>query len=113
MLESLAEAFALVRKQGVEASQFLEIINTALFKSPLYAAYGGAIAQEKFEPAGFSLRLGLKDVRLVGQTADRAEVPMPLVSALHDQFLTALARGHGDKDWAALAALVAENAGLK
>ncbi len=35
-LESLSEAFALVRKSGVDASQFLDIINNALFNSTLY-----------------------------------------------------------------------------
>jgi 3-hydroxyisobutyrate dehydrogenase-like beta-hydroxyacid dehydrogenase len=36
VLESLGEAFALVRKYGVDAGQFLEIINNALFQSALY-----------------------------------------------------------------------------
>jgi 3-hydroxyisobutyrate dehydrogenase-like beta-hydroxyacid dehydrogenase len=112
MLESLGEALALVRKSGVEGGQFLEIANTALFKSPLYANYGRAIVEEKFEPAGFALQLGLKDVRLAAQAADRAEVPMPFASVLHDQFLTALAQGWGERDWAAIAQLCARNAGL-
>src|ERR1022692_2855178 len=34
-LESLGEAFALVRKSGVDAGQFLDIVNNALFNSAL------------------------------------------------------------------------------
>jgi 3-hydroxyisobutyrate dehydrogenase-like beta-hydroxyacid dehydrogenase len=111
-LESLGEAFALVRKSGVDAGQFLEIVNNALFNSPLYANYGGAVAREQFEPAGFTLRLGFKDLRMVQQAAESAAVPMPLAGVLRDRFLAALARGEGDLDWAAMARIAAVQAGL-
>ena len=111
-LESLGEAFALVRKSGVDAGQFLEIVNNALFNSPLYAGYGAAIAKEQFEPAGFKLRLGFKDLRLVQEAAESAAVPMPLAGVLRDRFLAAMARGEGDLDWAALARIAAVQAGL-
>jgi 3-hydroxyisobutyrate dehydrogenase-like beta-hydroxyacid dehydrogenase len=111
-LESLAEAFTLVRKSGIEPAQFLEIANGALFKSPLYSNYGRMLVEHKFEPAGFSLKLGLKDARLTAQAADRAEVAMPFASVLHDRFLAALGRGLGEKDWAAIAEVVEKDAGL-
>ena len=112
MLESLGEAFALVRKSGVDAGQFLEIINSALFNSPLYANYGGAIAKEQFQPAGFKLSLGFKDLRLAQSAAESTAVPMPLAGVLRDRFLAALARGEGDLDWAAVARIAAVQAGL-
>src|SRR5258705_8542129 len=62
MLETLGEAFALVRKSGIEASQFLDIVNGSLFKSPIYENYGKLIAENRFQPAGFKLRLGLKAI---------------------------------------------------
>ena len=111
-LESMGEAFALVRKSGVDAGQFLEIINNALFNSPLYGGYGAAIAKEQFEPAGFKLRLGFKDLRLVQEAAESAAVPMPIAGVLRDRFLAAMARGEGDLDWAALARIAAVQAGL-
>jgi 3-hydroxyisobutyrate dehydrogenase-like beta-hydroxyacid dehydrogenase len=111
-LESMGEAFALVRKSGVDAAQFLEIINNALFNSPLYAGYGAAIAKEKFEPPGFKLRLGFKDLRLAQEAAESAAVPMPLAGVLRDRFLAAMARGEGDLDWAAIGRIAAVQAGL-
>jgi len=111
-LESLGEAFALVRKSGVDAGQFLEIVNSALFNSPLYAGYGAAVANEQFEPAGFKLRLGFKDLRLLQEAAESAAVPMPLAGILRDRFLAAIARGEGDLDWAAIARIAAVQAGL-
>jgi 3-hydroxyisobutyrate dehydrogenase-like beta-hydroxyacid dehydrogenase len=113
MLESLGEAFALVRKSGVDAGQFLEIVNAALFNSPLYANYGGAVAKEQFEPAGFKLRLGFKDLRLAQEAAESAAVPMPVAGVLRDRFLAALARGEGDLDWAVVARIAAVQAGLE
>jgi 3-hydroxyisobutyrate dehydrogenase-like beta-hydroxyacid dehydrogenase len=111
-LESLGEAFALVRKSGGDAGQFLDIINNALFNSPLYGGYGGAVVKEQFEPAGFRLRLGFKDLRLAQEAAESAAVPMPLAGVLRDRFLAALARDEGDLDWAALARISAVQAGL-
>ena len=44
--------------------------------------------------------------------ADEAAVPMPVASVIRDHFLSGVARGKGDMDWAALAKVVAEDAGL-
>jgi len=111
MLQALGESFALVRKAGMPAAHFLEIINK-VFKSPVYENYGGQIAAQRFAPPGFALRLGLKDLRLVLAAADAGETPMPLASLLHDRLLSAAARGMGDLDWSALGRLAAEDAGL-
>lgn len=112
MLEALGEAFVLIQKFGVESQNFLEIINSALFQSPLYENYGTLIAQDRYEPAGFKLELGLKDIGLVLDAAATAQVPMPLASLLRDHFLSAVARGQGEIDWSGLGRVSAENAGL-
>jgi 3-hydroxyisobutyrate dehydrogenase-like beta-hydroxyacid dehydrogenase len=112
MLEALGESFALVRKSGIAPAKFLEVINASLFNSMIYTNYGTLIAEERFEPPGFKLKLGLKDSRLTLAAADDFEVPMPLASLVHDDFLTAAARGSGDRDWAAIAQVSAERAGL-
>lgn len=112
MIEALGEAIALVRKQGLDPAQFLEVITSTIFPAPVYKLYGGLIASDNYLPAGFTLRLGLKDVRLAQAAADAAMVPMPLAGLLHDQYMTAIARGYGDFDWAGIARLSAEAAGL-
>jgi 3-hydroxyisobutyrate dehydrogenase-like beta-hydroxyacid dehydrogenase len=112
VLESLSEAFALARKSGVEPAQFLEVLNGSLFQSPVYEIYGKIIVEDKFSPPGFALRLGLKDLRLVLSAAEEAAVPMPVASAIRDHYVSGVARGWGDLDWAALAKVVAEDSGL-
>jgi 3-hydroxyisobutyrate dehydrogenase-like beta-hydroxyacid dehydrogenase len=99
VIEAMGEAFAAARASGVDPKQFLDIVNNALFQSPLYANYGGIIAAKRFDPPGFRLRLGLKDVRLALAAADAVEVPMPLASLVHDRILRAIAEGHGELDW--------------
>jgi len=111
-MESLGEAFALLRKSGLDPARFLEIMTGTLFAAPVYKIYGKLIAEEQFSPAGFAVPLGLKDVRLVLAAADAASVPMPVANVVRDHLLTAQARGRQELDWSSLAKVVAENAGL-
>jgi len=112
MLETLGEAFALLRKSGIEPAQFMEIVNGNLIQSPIYENYGKIIAERRFEPAGFKLRLGLKDVRLLLSAAEERSVPMPLASLLRDHLLSAVAAGMGESDWSALAEAASRSAEL-
>src|SRR5207237_5134409 len=111
-IEAMGEALALVRKYGVEPKRFLEIANGRLIRSPVYENYGNLIVTQRYQPAGFKLRHGLKDMRLALAAGDEATAPLPTASLVRDQYLTAMARGWGDLDWAALAKLSAANAGL-
>ena len=112
VIECLGEAFALTRKGGVDPKLYLEILTSTLFSAPAYKTYGTIIANQQYEPAGFKMTLGLKDIRLALAAADALAAPMPVASLVHDHFLTGVARGEGDSDWAALARLAAGNAGL-
>jgi 3-hydroxyisobutyrate dehydrogenase-like beta-hydroxyacid dehydrogenase len=78
----------------------------------VYANYGKIIAEQRFEPAGFRLDLGLKDVGLALDAGQDAAVPMPLASLLRDHYLSAVAHGRGNADWSAVAEVIARNAGL-
>jgi 3-hydroxyisobutyrate dehydrogenase-like beta-hydroxyacid dehydrogenase len=111
-IECLGEAFALVRKSGIDPHRFLEILTGTLFTAPLYHTYGAIIADEKYEPVGFKLSLALKDMRLALAVADATTVPMPTASLVHDHCLAGVAQGEGEADWSGLARLCARNAGL-
>ena len=113
MIECLGETVALMRKYEVDPRRFLEIMTETLFAAPVYRTYGALIAEQKYEPAGFKLELGLKDVRSVLAAAEAKAVPMPVASVVRDHFLSAIARGGADLDWSALAKVTAEDAGLK
>ncbi len=113
VIESLGEAIALNRKYGVDPKAYVEFLTSSLFAAPVYKTYGNIIAEQKYRPAGFKLRLGLKDVRLALAAAEAEDAPMPFASAIRDHMLTAIARGMEDDDWSVTARLAAENAGLE
>ena len=111
VVESLGEAMALVARGGVDKHQYLEILTSTLFSAPVYKTYGGLIAGEQFQPPGFAVPLGQKDIRLVLAAAEDLNVALPIASLLRDRFLTLLANGGADLDWSALGALAAWEAG--
>ena len=111
MIESFSESYATLRKASVAPQLFLDVMN-ALFGSPVYANYGRLIAEERYEPAGFALRLGLKDIRLMLQTAEECAAPMPIASLIRDHLLAAMAQGQAELDWSSVARIAARNAGL-
>jgi len=111
-IEALAEAMTLAEKNGIDRTTLAAMLGRTLFACPAYQVYGDAIAQERYQPAGFTVSLGLKDINLVLQTAAASTMPMPLASLLHDRFLTAVAQGWADLDWTAMALGAAHDAGL-
>jgi 3-hydroxyisobutyrate dehydrogenase-like beta-hydroxyacid dehydrogenase len=112
-IEGIAEAAALVRAHGMSAPDVLDAIITSLFNVPVYRGYGDMIAKQQYEPAGFDLILGLKDVRLALAAGEEVNAPLPFASVLRDIFLDAIANGDAEKDWSAIARVAARRAGLE
>jgi 3-hydroxyisobutyrate dehydrogenase-like beta-hydroxyacid dehydrogenase len=112
VLESLSESIAFARKSGIDPAALLDFLTSTLFNAPVYKTYGSLILEGKYEPAGFVVPLGLKDIRLVLQAAEARNVPLPIASVIRDRFLTAIARGHEKSDWSVLGQIAAEDAGL-
>jgi 3-hydroxyisobutyrate dehydrogenase-like beta-hydroxyacid dehydrogenase len=111
-IESMAEAAVLVERHGVAPAALLDVMTSTLFSAPVYQNYGAQIVARRYEPAGFRLVLGLKDVRLALEAAEAGRAPMPFAGVLRDHFLEALAHGDGERDWAAVADVARRHAGL-
>ncbi len=111
MLETFSEAFAVIRKSGIDEQDFLNVM-VELFGSPVYKNYGTTIVGRKFEPAGFGLKLGLKDVRQVIELSGEVNAPMPFASIMRDRFVSAMANGQEQLDWSSMALVAARDAGL-
>ena len=111
-IEAMAEASVLVERHDVKPSTLIEIVTGSLFAAPAYKTYGPAVAAHKFEPAGFALAHGLKDMRLAMAAAEAAATPMPFAAILHDNLVDALAHGGEMKDWSAMAEVSWRRAGL-
>lgn len=111
-MEAMSEAFAFAEKHGVPRKLAAEVLTTTPLMANAYKGYGAAIADGKFSPAGFGLRLGHKDARLVLEAAGRLNVPMPVANLVRDRYATSINKGRGALDWSALAIEVFNAAGL-
>ncbi|OGA15892.1 MAG: hypothetical protein A3H32_09635 [Betaproteobacteria bacterium RIFCSPLOWO2_02_FULL_63_19] len=111
-IETMGEAFSLIRKYGVAPRALYDVLTEGLFSAPAYKVYGRIIADESYDQAGFTALLALKDADLVLAAAGVAGVPMPSANNLRDRLLSAIAHGDGDKDWAVMAREQARASGL-
>lgn len=111
-IEMLGEALAAAEKAGLPPSRFLEIITGTLFGAPIFKRYGQLVADTAFEPAGFHLPLGLKDVRLALEATEEVKSPLPLASLVRERMLTAMALGRERFDWSGFASVIREASGL-
>lgn len=116
VVESLGEAFALIRKTGVSPETFFQLFTEGPFRAPVYQTYGALILQEQYKlnesRPGVPVPLGLKDVKLAIQAAESAGVTMPVASLIRDKYVRAIATGYENYDLTALALLSAQDAGL-
>jgi 3-hydroxyisobutyrate dehydrogenase-like beta-hydroxyacid dehydrogenase len=103
VIEGLGEALALARGCGVDAARFVEILTSTSLAAPAYRNYGKLMVERAYEPAQFSMALGLKDVELALATAREAGLRLPTGELVRRHLLEAIAQGAGHKDWAATA----------
>lgn len=113
MIEMFGEVFALADKAGADAPKLAATLSQILFAgAPIPSGYASRIAATQFEPAGFAMPLGHKDVSLALKSAEQLRVPMPLATLLKNHLLESLAKGREGWDWAGFSAVLRESAGL-
>ncbi len=110
-IESMAEALALAEGHAVDPARLMEVVTGTLFAAPAYKTYGDLILARKFQPPGFKVTHGLKDVKLALAAGEQAHVPMSFAGILRDNLLDAMAHGGLDQDWSALAGVAFRRAG--
>ena len=110
-LAAVSEAFTLARKADVDPARVRQALLGGFAASRVLEVHGERILSGNYKP-GFRSRLYAKDLKIAGATLAENESPAP-VSAVVQQLVTALvASGHGDDDYAALATVLFEMAGL-
>lgn len=103
-IQSLGESIALVERQGVEPTDFVELLSESIFGGIAWTGYGAAIARRDYEPPGFGMALGLKDLGLAEELAREGDLALPTSPVLRAVFERALAEDElRDVDWAAAA----------
>ncbi len=104
-IQSLGEAIGMAEGIGIEPSLLVDVLTTTLFPGVVHASYGAIIAERRYQPAGFTTRLGRKDVHLALDAAHAGGLTLPFGEALRAALDDAIARGYGDDDWASIAEL--------
>jgi 3-hydroxyisobutyrate dehydrogenase-like beta-hydroxyacid dehydrogenase len=99
MIHSLSESFVYAEAQGINPAAFLDTVNSALFQSPFYAAYGKVMLNPPEQP-GATIELGAKDLRLLREAAASRHTRLSLADNLAEIFAQARQSGLGDEDWA-------------
>lgn len=99
MIHSLSESFVYAAGQGIDPEVFLETVNSALFQSPFYAAYGKVMLHPPREP-GATIDLGAKDLRLLREAAAARQTELSLADNLAEIFAKAQQSGLANEDWA-------------
>jgi 3-hydroxyisobutyrate dehydrogenase-like beta-hydroxyacid dehydrogenase len=111
-LECMGEVLAMLRKGGVNGHLAYDVLTNSLFDSRVHKTYGGKIVDERYSPPGLAVPFAIKDLPLALAEAERAAVPMPAASLVHDRLVAMVARGWAGLDWSALGLLAAVDAGL-
>jgi 3-hydroxyisobutyrate dehydrogenase-like beta-hydroxyacid dehydrogenase len=99
MVATLSEAMTVAESMEVSPELFVEMANSATFRSPLYEIYGKTLTDPPKE-IGASMELGEKDIRLFREAAAANGVKTPLAELMGKNFDAALEAGMKDNDWA-------------
>src|ERR1700730_3425840 len=100
MVAALAESMHLCQDMGLDQQQFIALLDGG----PLGSVYALQKLDEMWRreyPAGFPVRLALKDLELVREVDQSSGATMPLLAAVLERFVTA-SQDHADQDLAAI-----------
>jgi 3-hydroxyisobutyrate dehydrogenase-like beta-hydroxyacid dehydrogenase len=101
-MEAIGESIALAQRSGIDAQKMWGLFSSTMHNSPTYQTYSKIIAEQRYEPASFSIKLGLKDMNLVLAQANEAGQRMPLAELLQQNMEKLVNDGKAHLDWSAL-----------
>jgi 3-hydroxyisobutyrate dehydrogenase len=102
LTSSFSLSLGLVRAEGIEVEQFMELLRGSALYAPTFDKKLGSYLSHDYGKANFPLKHLLKDVRLFADVADGAGMDTGLIAAVEAACIRALDRGYGDQDYSAL-----------
>jgi 3-hydroxyisobutyrate dehydrogenase len=97
---ALAESMRLCEAMGLDQRHFAALLDGGPLGSPYAVQKLGEMRRHEY-PAGFPVRLALKDLELVGEVEQSAHTAMPLLDVVRERF-TAASPELADQDLAAI-----------
>jgi 3-hydroxyisobutyrate dehydrogenase-like beta-hydroxyacid dehydrogenase len=112
LVEVFAEVYTFAEKTGASKEIMAQFFQRA-FAHPGLQGYASRMKDRIVEgEGGFSMRGGLKDVRLMLDAAERAQCPLDIAVLLEKKLAECVENGPGNADWSAVQQVTRERAGL-
>lgn len=111
-IELTGQIYAYAEKSGAGVELMAELI-PRLLENPALTNYAEMLAERRFEPVGFPIDGGLKDVGLMVDTAAGVGAPFEFAEIVLRKMTAASDRGLGDLDWSAIYEITRAEAGLE
>jgi 3-hydroxyisobutyrate dehydrogenase-like beta-hydroxyacid dehydrogenase len=108
-----AEAMVLAIKAGLDPHRVVELIKPGAGNSRVFELRAPLMADNAYEPATMKIAVWQKDMAIIGRFAAELGCPTPLLSATEPIYASAMARGHGAHDTAAVCAVLEAMAGIE
>ena len=112
-LESMAEAYTMAERNGVDRVKVAEMLGKTLFACPVYQRYGEMVAAKRHHARRFRADARAERRRTGAEDRRRRAVPMPVAAVVRERLIAGIAHGRGQMDWSALALGVLDDAGVK
>jgi len=103
---AMAEGIHLAKQSGIDAAKWMNMLTQTIFGAPVYVNYSAVLLKENYLPAGFGLKLALKDANLVLQQSAATGSNMPVDKTVQELLEQAVAAGFGEHDVTAVAEVV-------
>src|SRR5262249_59279563 len=97
IIETVAEAMALARAQGLPLDKLIDTLGKGAGSSWYVVHRAPNMARGSY-PAGFRVRLHEKDLRICHDMAARFGVALPVVERMLREYAELVVRGYGDED---------------
>lgn len=112
LVEVFAEVYTFAEKTGASKEIMAQFFQRA-FAHPGLLGYASRMKDQVIEgEGGFSMRGGLKDVRLMLDAAKRVDCPLDIAVLLEGKLAESVENGLGDADWSAVQRVTRARAGL-
>lgn len=112
-IEIVGEAYTLAEKAGVDTAYVRDFLASAV-AHPALKTYADNIHKREFDSSGgFAMEGGLKDLRLMRETAADVGAPLEIAAITERKMLTGVNNGMRQLDWSAIYEVTRQQAGLE
>ena len=111
MTASIAEAFALAMKGGIDLEKILEVFSQSAVNSGMMEVRGPMMAADRYEPH-MKASLFLKDLRLIMENGQNLGAPLPLAGVAQQMMTASVSMGYGLEDVASVLRVYEKLAGV-